>query len=549
MKKELLEQLGIELRTNKGTVKTTCPKCTTERKNKNDKSLSVNIDEGLYNCHHCGWKGRVYDKPKKIYTKPEPRLQKVGDKVLKFFTDRGITNNTLLRFGITEAKEWMPQFDAETAVICFNYYRLGELVNIKFRGAKKAFKMAKDAELIFYNIDAIQDESECIIVEGEMDCLAVYEAGFYNCVSVPNGASKGNQKLEYLDNCFEYFANKTKVILMTDADEAGYQLRDELARRIGKEKCFKVEYPADCKDANDILLKYGKERLQNAVKEAKELPIEGIIGMDEVFEDVVRLYEHGYPEGIRLNIGEFDEHLRLYKGQLTIVTGIPGSGKSEFVDMIACKTIQQEGWKWGIFGFETPTQFHVTRLAEKLTGKAFGFRKDPLNRMTVQAFEKAVGIIDQNCFFVNIDEVDVSIDGIIEKAEQLVIRKGIQGVIIDPWNYVEQRKDRSQTETEYISETLTKLKRFLKRYDLHCFLIAHPTKLRKEGGKYEVPTMYSISGSAHFFNKTDNGITVYRDFETNNVDVHIQKVKNYWLGKLGCVTFMYDTETRQYINL
>ncbi len=162
-----------------------------------------------------------------------------------------------------------------------------------------------------------------------------------------------------------------------------------------------------------------------------------------------------------------------------------------------------------------------------------------MNRMSVEAFEKAVGIIDQNCFFVNIDEVDVSIDGIIEKAEQLVIRKGIQGVIIDPWNYVEQRKDRSQTETEYISETLTKLKRFLKRYDVHCFLIAHPTKLRKEGGKYEVPTMYSISGSAHFFNKTDNGITVYRDFETNNVDVHIQKVKNYWLGKLGCVTFMY----------
>ena len=95
----------------------------------------------------------------------------------------------------------------------------------------------------------------------------------------------------------------------------------------------------------------------------------------------------------------------------------------------------------------------------------------------------------------------------------------------------------------------------LKKYGLHCFLIAHPTKIQKnrDTGKYEVPNLYSISGSANFFNKTHNGFTVYRDDneadKTSTVDVHIQKVKQSWLGKKGFVTFKYNSFTRQYENL
>jgi hypothetical protein len=58
--------------------------------------------------------------------------------------------------------------------------------------------------------------------------------------------------------------------------------------------------------------------------------------------------------------------------------------------------------------------------------------------------------------------------------------------------------------------------------------------------------MYSISGSAHFFNKTDNGIAIYRDFETGIVTAYIQKIRYSWLGKLGSVEFTFDTNTRQY---
>ena len=147
---------------------------------------------------------------------------------------------------------------------------------------------------------------------------------------------------------------------------------------------------------------------------------------------------------------------------------------------------------------------------------------------------------------MKVDEIDVTIDGLIEKFTELVKRKGIKGLVIDPWNYIEYKAAGGQSETQYINECLTKLVRFLKTYDVHGILIAHPTKLKKEGGKYEMPTLYSISGSAHFFNKTHNGFVVYRDFESNVVDISIQKVKYSWLGKIGSVSFNYNTDTRQY---
>ncbi len=183
---------GIDVSKVRGG-KSLCPKCSHTRKHKNDLCLSVDVDSGLFNCHNpgCEFKGCAVDfKPKREYLKPAPRLQKLSTQWVEYFEKRGISNNTLLRFKITEAKDR----------VCFNYFRNDELVNIKYRSLDKQFALSKDAELIFYNLDAIKGESECIIVEGEIDCLTLHECGIYNVVSVPNGASKGNQKLEYLEN-------------------------------------------------------------------------------------------------------------------------------------------------------------------------------------------------------------------------------------------------------------------------------------------------------------------------------------------------------------
>lgn len=548
---ELLEDIGINLHSKRGgTIKTTCPKCSDSRKNKKDPCLSVNIDEGIYNCHNCEWHGRVFNRPpKKDYIKPPKRLEKLEEQTIKWFEQqRKISNNTLIRFGVTDSVEWMHKAQGEIPVICFNYYRSGELVNVKFRGKNKDFKLVKDAELIFYNLDALKEETECIICEGEIDAMSLYEAGFYNVVSVPNGASKGSQKLEYLDNCWQSFEDKTKIILMTDGDEAGVSLRDELARRFGKERCYKIIYPDDCKDANEILIKHGKEILSRIVQNTQDFPIEGILTVGEdLIDDIYRFWEQGYPKGLKAGIPSLDELLLFQDGQFTMVTGIPGSGKSEFVDYIIAEDIRSNNHVWAICSFENqPSSLHATKLMQKLCKKSFAFRHDPFNRMTQEDFERSLLWLHKNVLFINVNGIDVSMDGILEKAYELVKRKGIKRFVFDPWNYIEHSRPPGMTETEYVSICLTRLHNFCVKTECHAFLVAHPTKLKKENGKYEIATLYHISGSAHFFNKTDNGISVYRDFETNEVTVYVQKVRYEWNGKIGYCRFTLDKETREY---
>jgi twinkle protein len=541
-------------------------------------SFTVSKEKQIFKCFGCGksgdaiafliehekhsyldaikWLGNKYnieleEYQKREYVKPQPRLEKLGDKALKFFeNDRLISNNTLLRFNITEANEWMPGVNKEVPVICFNYYRDEELVNIKFRGPQKSFKLAKDAELIFYNLDALNGRNEAVIVEGEIDCLTLHECGIYNVISVPNGAAKGSQRLEYLDNCFQYFTDKTKIILAVDNDGPGIGLRNELARRLGHERCCQVKYPEGCKDANDVLKQYGKDAVVEMIAGATEWPIQGIVTMDEMYPEVLDYFENGYPKGFRTHIPDFDDYLTFYPGQLTTVTGIPGSGKSEFVDYLMTSLTRFHGWSWAICSFECPPAIHVTKLAEKFTDRSFSFRKNPNHRITNRQFEYAIGMIDKHFHFINLSMVDITMEGLIKKAEELVLRKGINGLLFDPWNCIEH-KSGEQSETKYTLTCLNTLINFLDKYGVHGFLVAHPTKLAKDKrtGKYEIPTMYSISGSAHFFNRTHNGLSIYRDFQTNVVDVYVQKVKWSWLGKLGYASFHYDTMIRKYLPI
>ena len=552
---QLLEKLDISLKNKtSGSLKTECPKCSQDRKNKKDLCLSVNIDEGIYNCHHCSWNGKVFNKiPKKEYFNPPPRLEKLEKTTIEWFENiRKISNNTLLRLKVSDGMEWMPVNQTEVPVICFNYYRDGKLVNTKFRAKGKGFKLIKGAELIFYNLDSIKDEKKCYIVEGELDALSLHEVGIYNVVSVPNGASKGNQKLDYLDNCWQYFEDKEEIILFTDGDDAGYSLREELARRLGVERCRKIEYPEGCKDANEILVKLGSETLNAVCQNIHSFPIEGILTVsDDLIDDIYQFWEHGYPMGIKTGIPNLDEYFSIMEGQYTTITGIPSSGKSEVLDYIVASVAKNHKWKFGICSFENqPASLHSTKIMEKIGGASFAFRKDKNNRLSQAAFEQSLLILNDHFTFVNIRKTDITLDGILSKFAELVKIKGVKGFIIDPWNYIEAAIPQGQNETQYVSECLTKIKNFCLTYGAHLFLVAHPTKLKKEAnGKYEIPTMYSISGSAHFFNKTDNGISVYRDFETGIVSLFIQKIRYSWLGKLGQCEFGFNTETRQYYPL
>lgn len=542
-------EIGLNVNPNAVNVKTTCPACSETRKNKRDKCLSVSPMKGVANCHNCQTTYVIERAGQKEYAKPEVKQLPLSVRLLKFFSDRHISESTLQYFKVTESREWMysrgEEAEGETMCLNFNYYQDQELINVKFRASGKRFRMVSGAKLIFYNLDAIKDSDWCAIQEGEIDSMAAYQSGVYKSISVPNGASMGNMKLEYLDNCIEFFAGKTKIIIATDNDEPGRALGEELIRRLGRSRCYTIEYPEGCKDTNDVLIKFGEKAVKSMYDNAKPLPLEGVFTAEQLNEGIMDFYRNGFPKGLRIGYNEFDQLLTFRGGELTVVTGIPGSGKSEFIDQIMIRLASRHGWRSGIFSPENqPSSLHAMALLSKfLGGKTIG--KDKISEMKIL---KGSEFINDHFFFMKVDEMDVTIDGILDLAEELVQKKGIKALLIDPYNYIEHRIPPGQTETQYISELLTKICNFCRRNDVHGFLIAHPVKIKKDKqtGKYEVATLYDIAGSAHFFNKTYNGISVYRDFDTNQVTVYVPKVKYKFIGKIGNCSFHYDRDTGRY---
>jgi twinkle protein len=533
----------------RGNIKTFCPKCHDTRKNKRDKSLSVNIEEKIWHCHNCNWSGKLIEKQIKTYFKPLPAKINISEKALQWLYSRGLSSNTIQRFKIGESEEFMPQVNTKRHCLNFNYFRNDELINIKFRDGAKNFKMVAGAELIFYNVDTLMGAEDCCITEGEIDCMSAYEAGYFQTVSVPNGASMGSQKLEYLNNCYEYFAGIKRIVLATDGDKAGIALRDELARRFGRHRCFFVSYPEGCKDLNEVLLKFGKERVKELISEALPFPIEGIFRAEDLEDELDYIYQNGFDTGLKIGYTEFDQLFSIRMGELTTITGIPGHGKSAFVDQILVRLSSRHGLKHGVISFENqPISLHISKLASCFTGRPY-YRLNKADRMNETEYTYAKYFINESFFFFAINEVDFTIDAILEKAVELVIRYGINTLTIDPWNYIEQNATQGMTETQYISKCLTKIGNFAKAYNTHVFLIAHPTKIPKDKitKKFDIPDLYSISGSSHFFNKTDNGFTVYLDGP--EVGIHVQKIRFFFVGKKGLVLFAYDISTGRYAEV
>jgi twinkle protein len=374
---------GIVVKKTNGQIKTRCPKCSEDRKKKSDPCLSVNIDEGIWNCHNCGWHGSLKVKNNfmkeivyKVPTKTNDSYN-YSDKFLDWFTSRGISKQTLVSNRVAEGLEYMPQVNKEVTTIQFKYYRDSSLVNIKYRDGAKNFKLVKDAERIMYGLDDLIGKKEAIIVEGEMDKLALYEAGYKNCVSVPNGAS--NLKMDYLKDFPE---NIEKIYIAVDNDEPGLKLQEELSRRLGRDICYRVSYPQDCKDINDVLVKNNIDVVKECINKSQPYPLEGVLSVKEFDIDIDSLYETGLQRGKLIGHSKFDKLFSFASSQLTVVTGIPTHGKSNFLEHLCMKLSTQHDWKFGVFSPEHyPMQLHFSVLAEKLIGKSFR-KETKFNRMS-----------------------------------------------------------------------------------------------------------------------------------------------------------------------
>lgn len=590
-----LSDLGIKLTRRSGNVKTKCPQCSNGRKNKTDSPLSVNINEGEYCCHNCGWKGNVrsferkrenkkYEKPPKDILKSIERKEKTE----KWFASRGISTSTLDNFLIFSKEEYMPQTQKKENCICFPYFRDGEIINTKYRDANKNFKLFKDAELIFYNLSSIGDKKSVIIVEGEIDCLSVYESGYgqeYDkiitekneetgkvikeelnplgetvCLSVPNGASKGNQRLDYLDNCADWFIGLHEIIIATDNDEAGKMLRDELLRRLGVERCKTISYPIEevvplenglkrrCKDLNEVLMYLGKDVVKNVINNAESIPVDGVYYLEDIFDSMLDNFRKGIVLAPTTHFKEMDEYFRWKKGDITLCTGYGNHGKSFFIlQMMLIKSIHS-GWKWAIFSPENfPANDFYDDIIEMYVGKW-------LNDMTEQEYVDACLFIDLHFFYVYPDN-EHDINSIHEKFRHLILKKGVDGVMIDPFNQLDSNQKAYQREDQYLSEILKDVKRFALLNNVVYAIIAHPKNPHHTPGQpLPIVDMYDIAGGAMWGNKSDQILSYYRpNFHENKnspeVTVYIQKLKRKRTGgQLGQLDLVLIWSKKRYAN-
>lgn len=542
--------MGINVREGqRGNVKVPCPQCSHTRKHKTDPCLSVDVNEGIWNCHNCGWAGTAkIAKPKKEYVKPAPELKNLSQPIIDWFAARGISNQTLLRYKVSEGIDYMPQVGSEVRTIHFNYIYNGEVYNIKYRDSNKNFKLVGGAMLGPFGIDVVLDNSatELVITEGEIDAMSFFEAGVKTAVSVPNGASKGSQKIEWLDEFVHLFDGK-KIYIATDMDEAGVALRNEIARRLGKDNCYIIEFPY--KDANETLVKMGPDALMECYRNATPFPVEGIDDAVSVKQDIFSLYDEGTPSGYDTGY-EMDKDFIWHPGQVTLVTGIPGHGKSTFLKNIIYRLAERHGLKSFIYSAEEAnTAFALSDMYQIATGKTF-FKSSFAQRIERDEIESLMPFMNDHFKYYRLSDNDLSIDGILEKAKGMVKRFGINILVIDNMSTVEKSMS-NQTDTRHhqIKIMMSDASRFARNYGVHVFLVAHPKKMTEmKSGVYKVPNGYDVGDSSHFYNLPDNGITVYRNMESLQTEIHRWKVRFKYTGQLGTSFFTFNLNNSRYIS-
>lgn len=564
---------SIPLRKAAGEFKSCCP-----FHQEKTPSFTVNDEKGFAHCFGCGWHGdairwltdhqnmnfreavkrlaseagmtmpliderefRAHETaPRQTYKAITAEPQKLPAEALRwFYEERGIGEETLKRAKVG----WS---DKKSCVV-FPYIMPGVgQIGFKFRGLPKKIWQDKDGpEKPYWLVDQLDPTlgSDLYIVEGELDALAMREAGIHNVVSVPGGG--GNKRVPFVELCEEWTDQFDRIILALDADQNGQIMQEELARVYGKDRCWQILWPADMNDANAVLQSYGAADLLEWVRAPIPYPVEGVFSVDDYRDEVLELFWNGRPATISTGIASLDPYYQIMPGLLTVVTGVPNHGKSEFIDQIAVNLAKREGWSFGICSFENPPADHIIKLLEKWVGMPFW--DGPTPRMSSSNVEAALAEIREHFFFIRTNKEDaLTIETILERARALVKRKSMRGLIIDPHNKIEHRRPASMSETEYVSQVLSKVQGFAQNHGVHAWYVAHPAKMKAENGKTPEPTLYDISGSAHFANMTDNGLTIHRGEADWTTQIIVRKVRFKWHGQQGRTTLRYDRVTGIY---
>jgi twinkle protein len=466
------------------------------------------------------------------------------DRHREWLEARGIQADLADKFGLTSTKR------ADGYWLSVPYVERGQTINHKHRlTSKKDHRMDTGAPLTLWNHDVLLNDAvqskPVVLTEGEWDALAAIQSGFDLTLSVPNGApakaidpDADSKQFDYLDRCRDLTDRVGTFILATDADEPGRILAAELARRLGPERCRWVDYPEDCKDLGDVLSLYGAGAVARALNEAREYPVKGLYRLSD-FPTPPPFLE------IDMGIPGLSELIRVVPGTLTVLTGYAGHGKSS-LSMSILANLMRDGMNVVVGSFETlPKPIMHRRLRACLAGCS-EYETGNHNMAEVDAIlEKRLSIIAQQVG----EDQEMDLPQILDLAATAVLRDNARLLFIDPWNEVEHKRGKDETETDYANRAIRMVKQFARQYDVAVWIVAHPAKPDMTR-KLTAPGLYQISGSAAWANKADYGIVSHRrSKEGNEVEVEVTKVRMGLPGAHGKLTLAYDFRKSGYTNL
>lgn len=565
-----------------------CPQCSDDRKNhnKSKKVLSVAISAKLFNCHHCGFSGKIID-PKNVvqYFKPEPIEKRADDDLISdaaklYLMNRGIDIQSALQFGIISTiKSFRSQkndgFENKESIVFPYNSAKGELLFYKYRSLEKEFSGSKAPQYVFWQLDKFKDKKILVITEGEYDALS-WQTAFNRLpngwsskgeninindiaiTSVPNGISTKQLQnesviIEYFERCIPFVQHFEQIYISTDNDEAGLMLQGELARRFGKDICKIIKFPnqSDQKDANGVLMAQGEKKLQELFNSSDTLPIEGIYTANDIRESLRIELGTEIEKGHSIGFEVFDEYLTFdIKEGLTLITGAPNSAKSDFMFNIMIRLSLRNNWKWLLCSPESGDVKSVyTQLLEKLIG--YKVHKNKFNNkiMSSEDFEWGMDFLESHIYTMeSTDYNEYTLETYVDKTKKAVKKYGINAAVIDPFNAFDNAFGDGNMSNQ-LNKDLTLLQLTKRKLGINVFVVAHPKAMIST----QMTSIYDVNGGAAWANKVDNFIILNRgeakqftDGRGDDIECKIMKVKKRHLGKRGELLFAYHIPTGRF---
>jgi twinkle protein len=445
---------------------------------------------------------RKYRYPYREYSEDRTAVETYLEK-------RGISKNTLDYADIQQDKH---------GNIAFHFYDLNDVLTmVKYRPSKEIQKgdtkswcqEKADTKNLLYNINRVDPTKPLVITEGELDCLSVIEAGYTNAVSIPLGA--GNT--QWIELNWDFLEQFQKIIIWSDNDAPGINMRKEVCARLGTWRSFYVDLPTEkksggkiynIKDANDVLVNFGKQSVLNLIDTAVEIPVEDVTDLSEVPD-----FDLESAPGLYSGIDQLNTWINKFVlGTVVILTGRNGNGKSVLLNQMFITEPLNQGMDVFLYSAEMGKPLLKNWIELVMAGREnVTLLNNTVHKINPEATKKMRKWYKDRIFVYDNDK-DLSANHILDRLETVVRRFGVKVAVLDNLLTIDLGISSGQEQAlwEEQKKFVIKLVNFAAKYGILIVLVVHPRKV----GEYRRLTTDDIGGSGNMTNLVHYVLSVHR---------------------------------------